>query len=176
MRYDKMRTGYVRSSQLGKTVLACESRCVGGGKSTPAADENFRSSAFLINGPRLEINLSHRKRSTLRISNQRYRAALKSQKSSAPASRRSPFTTEASDARTGSQSLRILIANADPSRIGILSDHRESKGVSSRFLIANARLELNLSHRKHSIVEISNRKWMPVFEFQKPLLIGLPNA
>ena len=175
MRYEKLKTGDVSSAQVGQTLLACESRCAGGGKSTPAADENSRSSAFLINGPRLEMNLSLRKRSTLRISNQRYSAVLSRQKPSALACR-NLFIAESSAATSGFQSPRILNANADPSRIGILSDHRESKGVSSRFLIANARLELNLSHRKHSIVGISNRKWMPVFEFQKPLLIGLPNA
>jgi hypothetical protein len=152
MRYEKLKTGDVSSAQVGQTLLACESRCAGGGKSTPAADENSRSSAFLINGPRLEINSSYRKHSILQISNRRYGPLFESKGTVALARRRPPESTEF---------------------FGLVTRHLS---LTTAFLIANARLELSLSHRKHSIVEISNRKWMPVFEFQKPLLTGLPNA
>jgi hypothetical protein len=66
-----------------------------------------------------------------------------------------------------------LIANADASSIGILSDQRESKGLSYRsplrhqrpqLLIANLELEFHLTHTKLSPLKISNRKFSPFFD------------
>ncbi len=65
----------------------------------------------------------------------------------------------------------VLIANADASSIGILSDQRESKGLSYRsplrhqrpqLLIANLELESHLTHRKLSLLRITNRKFSRV--------------
>ena len=65
-----------------------------------------------------------------------------------------------------------LIANADASSIGILSDQRESKSLSCRsplrhqrpqLLIANLELEFHLTHTKLSPLRISNRKFLRVF-------------
>jgi hypothetical protein len=65
-----------------------------------------------------------------------------------------------------------LIASADASSIGILSDQRESKGLSYRsllrhqrpqLLIANLELEFHLTRRKLSPLRISNRKFLHFF-------------
>jgi hypothetical protein len=67
--------------------------------------------------------------------------------------------------------VNVLIANDDASSIGILSDQRESKGLSYRaplrhqrpqLLIANLELEFRLTHRKLSPLRISNRKFSQV--------------
>jgi hypothetical protein len=159
MRYDKSRTGYVSSGQEGNALLASESQCAAGGRSTPAVDEISRTACLpidcvlinrvLIDGQRLEINSSYRKHSILEISNRRYRAVLSRQKPPALACR-DLFIAEPSNATNGSRPPRILIANA---RLGSIP-----------------------SHTKHSIVEISNRKWMPIFKFPKYLVTGLPSA
>jgi hypothetical protein len=69
---------------------------------------------------------------------------------------------------------KILIAIADASRIGILSDQRESKGLSYRsplrhqrpqLLIANLELEFQLTHTKLSPLRISNRKFLAILCF-----------
>jgi len=66
-----------------------------------------------------------------------------------------------------------LIANADASSIGILSDQRESKGLSYRsplrhqrpqLLIANLELEFHLTHTKLSTLRNPNRKFSPFFD------------
>jgi hypothetical protein len=53
----------------------------------------------------------------------------------------------------------ILIANADASSIGILSDQRESKGL---FLIANLELDLRVSPIRISKLKIPNRKFSTI--------------
>jgi hypothetical protein len=60
----------------------------------------------------------------------------------------------------------FLIANDNPTRIVILSDQRESKGLRSQslqLLIANLELEFHLSHRKLNPLEIPNRKFLTIF-------------
>jgi hypothetical protein len=68
--------------------------------------------------------------------------------------------------------VNVLIANADASSIGILSDQRESKGLSYRsplrhqrpqLLIANLELEFHLTQTKLSPLRISNRKFLHFF-------------
>jgi len=62
---------------------------------------------------------------------------------------------------------KFLIANDNPTRIVILSDQRESKGLPSQsppLLIANLELEFHLSHRKLSPLQIPNRKFLTIFE------------
>jgi hypothetical protein len=76
------------------------------------------------------------------------------------------------------------IANDNPTRIVILSDQRESKGVpfrslqlmppSPRFLIANLELELLASRTKRSLLRFSNRKKIAVFDPRPSPLIGEP--
>jgi len=68
---------------------------------------------------------------------------------------------------------RHLIANDNPTRIVILSDQRESKGLSfrsrqlkppdSRLLIANLELEFFATHTKRGLLRFSNRKKIAVF-------------
>jgi hypothetical protein len=68
---------------------------------------------------------------------------------------------------------RHLIANDNPTRIVIVSDQRESKGVpfrslqlklfSPRFLIANLELEFLASRTKLSLLTFSNRKKIAFF-------------
>jgi hypothetical protein len=55
--------------------------------------------------------------------------------------------------------VNVLIANADASSIGILSDLRESKGL---LLIANLELEFQLTPRKLSPLRNANRKFSQV--------------
>jgi hypothetical protein len=71
--------------------------------------------------------------------------------------------------------VNVLIANADASSIGTLSDQRESKGLSYRsplrhqrpqLLIANLELEFHLTHTKLSPLRISNRKFSPILRLQ----------
>ena len=73
----------------------------------------------------------------------------------------------------------FVIANDNPTRIVILSDQRESKGLSSRslrldpspsslprllaFLIANLELEFCASTRKQTTAAKSNRKYFAIF-------------
>ena len=67
-----------------------------------------------------------------------------------------------------------LIATDNPTRIVILSDQQESKGLSSRsrslkpsrsrFLTANLELELFASRTKRSLLRFSNRKKIAVFD------------
>jgi hypothetical protein len=69
---------------------------------------------------------------------------------------------------------RSVIANDNPTRIVILSDQRESKGLSFRslplkllslsLLIANLELELLASRTKLSLLTFSNRKKIAVFD------------
>jgi hypothetical protein len=40
--------------------------------------------------------------------------------------------------------------------------------LATLFLIANARLELDLNRRKESLLRISNRKWMPFSQMVTP--------
>ena len=59
-----------------------------------------------------------------------------------------------------------LIANDNPTRIVILSDQRESKGLRSQslpLLIANLELEFSASRRKQSLGLKSNRKYFAIF-------------
>ena len=62
----------------------------------------------------------------------------------------------------------VLIANADASSIGILSDQRESKGL---LLIANLELEFRVSPIRISELKIPNRKFStilcPPLDFQR---------
>jgi len=44
------------------------------------------------------------------------------------------------------------------------------------FLIANARLDANLNHRKESPLKISNRKWMPFSRIDAPSTSSVPFA
>jgi hypothetical protein len=70
--------------------------------------------------------------------------------------------------------LKLLIANDNPTRIVILSDQRESKGLSFRslqlkpsrsgLLIANLELELLASRTKRNPLVFSNRKKIAVFD------------
>ena len=53
----------------------------------------------------------------------------------------------------------VLIANADASSIGILSDQRESKGL---LLIANLELEFRISPIRISKLKFSNRKFLTI--------------
>jgi len=60
--------------------------------------------------------------------------------------------------------VQVLIASDNPTRIVILSDQRESKGLpqSLQLLIANLELKLNLSHRKLNPLKIPNRKFLTI--------------
>src|ERR1700747_461096 len=74
--------------------------------------------------------------------------------------------------------------NADASSIGILSDDRESKGLSyhfpllhqrSQLLIANLELKLHLTTRKTNHMQFSNRKFSAIFHSNSPVsLWNLP--
>ena len=78
--------------------------------------------------------------------------------------------------------LKLPIANDNPTRIVILSDQRESKGLSflllkparARFLIANLELKFLASHTKHSLLTFSNRKKIAVFHPCPSLPVGEP--
>ena len=82
---------------------------------------------------------------------------------------------------------RSVIASDNPNRIVILSDQRESKGLSFRslqlkptssglpwFLIANLELELLASRTKLSLLTFSNRKKIAVFDPAPSPPIGEP--
>jgi len=79
---------------------------------------------------------------------------------------------------------RHLIANDNPTRIVILSDQRESKGLSfrsrqlkppgSRVLIANLELELLATHTKRGLLRFSNRKKIDAFGSAPSPPIGEP--
>jgi len=79
---------------------------------------------------------------------------------------------------------RHLIANDSPTRIVILSDQQESKGLSSRsrslklfsprFLIVNLELEFPASRTRCSLLTFSNRKKIAVFDPRPSLPIGEP--
>lgn len=78
----------------------------------------------------------------------------------------------------------FLIANDNPTRIVILSDQRESKGLSFRslslqlsrpnLLIANLKLEFLASGTKLSLLTFSNRKKIAVFDPTPDPRIGEP--
>jgi hypothetical protein len=80
--------------------------------------------------------------------------------------------------------LELLIANDNPNRIVILSDQRESKGLSFRslqlkpsrsgLLIANLELEFLASRTKLSLLTFSNRKKIAVFDPAPSPRIGEP--
>jgi hypothetical protein len=60
---------------------------------------------------------------------------------------------------------QLLIANDNPTRIVILSDQRESKGLPSQslpLLIANLELEFHASARKQTAEPKSNRKYFAI--------------
>jgi len=60
---------------------------------------------------------------------------------------------------------QLLIAHDNPTRIVILSDQRESKGLPFRFLellIANLELEFHASARKQTADAKSNRKYFAI--------------
>jgi len=77
---------------------------------------------------------------------------------------------------------RSVIASDNPTRIVILSDQRESKGLRSlqlkpsrlRLLIANLELELLASRTKLSLLTFSNRKKIAVFDPAPSPPIGEP--
>jgi hypothetical protein len=78
---------------------------------------------------------------------------------------------------SASLTAKFLIANDNPVRIVILSDQRESKGLSRRtprnarppkILIANLELEFESSLRKQSPLRISNRKYFAIFDASAP--------
>jgi hypothetical protein len=81
---------------------------------------------------------------------------------------------------------RHPIANDNPTRMVILSDQRESKGVpfrslqlklfSPRFLIANLELEFLATHTKRGLLRFSNRKKIAVFNPRPSQLIGEPKG
>ena len=61
---------------------------------------------------------------------------------------------------------QLLIANDNPTRIVILSDQRESKGLPSQslpLLIANLELEFHATIRKQTAEPKSNRKYFAIF-------------
>src|SRR5579862_1379891 len=61
----------------------------------------------------------------------------------------------------------ILIANADASSIGILSDQRESKGL---VLIANLELEFRVSPIRINELKIPNRKFLAILRSASRIL------
>jgi hypothetical protein len=114
----------------------------------------------LIENARLRSELRSKHSSQLRISN-RERMAISR-----------PRSSLFSDLEPQAPNLQILIASADASSIGILSDQGESKGLPyrsplrhqrSQLLIANLELKLHLTAYKANQMQFSNRKFSAIF-------------
>ena len=123
----------------------------------------------LIENARLRSELRSKHSSQLRISN-RERMAISR-----------PRFSLISQFEPQAPNLRILIANADPSSIGILSDQRASKGLSyrsplrhqrSQLLIANLELKLHLTTRKTNHMQFYNRKFSAIFHSNSPVSLS----
>jgi len=126
----------------------------------------------LIENARLRSKLTSNDSSQLQISN-RERIGI-SRHTLSPCSSFDPQVPD----------LENLIANADASSIGILSDQRESKDLSyrsplrhqrSQLLIANLELEFHLTTCKANHMRFSNRKLSAIFHSNSPVsLSSLP--
>ena len=94
---------------------------------TTPAEHRCLSNAlqFLIANLELRFELSPKRISNLKISNRKFMTIFQSENWAASEFRRLPATN--SSEKTA-RSLEFLIGTADPVRIGILSDQRESKG------------------------------------------------
>jgi len=121
---------------------------------------------FLIANPELEFDLSPKRISKLKISNRKYMTNFQSENWAASEFRRLP---QANCWKKSARSPQFLIATEDPTRIGILSDQRESKELSwdpakiartveaANFLIATLPIsEIESTCGKQTAKQISN--------------------
>ena len=135
--------------------------------STPA-EHGCLSNAlqFLIANLELEFELSPKRISNLKISNRKFMTIFQSENWAASEFRRlQPANSSEKTARLP----KFLIGTDDPTRIGILSDHRESKGFgwdpakilrtaeSPNFLMGTINIsEIESTSGKHNTKQISN--------------------